>query len=489
MKNLTISELLKSLWRRPAWFLAPVALGVVGAWVALQFMPTVYRATTQVLVEAQKVPADYVKPTVTSSIEERVRTIQPQVENHDNLARIIRELDLYPELRRSWPLERVIDKVRNDLDVRPRGDIFEISFQNPDRVKAAKTANRVAELFIASNLELRENQAKGTSTFLETELMSTKRRLELQEARIAAFKRQYMGQLPEQRDTNLRSVEALQTKLEINMDALDRAETRRLLLQRQAAELSAADPLDPAPILGGRRTPAAPAAPSRLDQLREELIDLRSRYTDRHPDVVRLEEQIARMEVLERARLEREAADVEASEAAPLPGRKRPRMDPVLRAELDAVELEIRGLRAERQRVLADIGQYQARLENVPRVEQELLSLTRDYDNIQRQYESLLEKRLNAHLYENLEKSQQGERFTILERALPPIFPFKPKPLLVLGIGLAVGLLLGTVLALLREQTDPTYADPESLQEAFPGVALLATIPVFSGAGGGARRS
>ncbi|HYO16053.1 MAG TPA: GNVR domain-containing protein [Thermoanaerobaculia bacterium] len=493
MKNLTLSELFKSLWRRPVWFLTPVVLGVVGAYVALQFMPTVYRATTQVLVEAQKVPADYVKPTVTSSIEERVRTIQPQVENHDNLARIIRELDLYPELRQSWPLERVIEKVRNDLDVRPRGDVFEISFQNPDRVKAAKTANRVAELFIASNLELRENQAKGTSTFLEAELAATKRRLEGQEARIAAFKRLYMGQLPEQRDTNLRSVEALQTKLEINMDALNGAETRKLLLQRQAAELRAADPLDPPPIVGGLRAPAAPPAPSRLDQLRTELIELRSRYTDRHPDVIRLEEQIARLEVLERERLEREAAaaeaDVEVSEAAPLPRRKTPRMDPVLRAELDAVELEIRGLRAERQRILADIGQYQARLENVPRVEQELLSLTRDYDNIQRQYESLLDKQLNARLYQNLEKSQQGERFTILERARPPILPFKPKPLIVLGLGLAVGLLFGTVLALLREQTDPTYVDPESLQEAFPGVPLLATIPVFSGAGAGARRS
>lgn len=491
MKNLTLSELVKSLWRRPVWFLTPMVLGLVGAYVALQFMPTIYRATTQVLVEPQKVPADYVKPTVTSSIEERVRTIQPQVENRDNVERIVRELNLYPELRGAWPMERIVDKVRDDLDVRPRGDVFEISFQSPDRVKAAKTANRVAELFIASNLELRENQAKGTSSFLEAELAATKRRLEQQEARIAAFKRMYMGQLPEQRDTNLRSVEALQTKLEINMDALDKAETRRLMLQSQAAELRYADPLDtPAPIGRGLRSaPAAPAGPSKLEQLRAELLDLRSRYTDRHPDVIRMEEQIARLEVLEKERLEREAAAAaaaESEEAAPAPARKKPRMDPVLRAELDAIELEIRGLRSERQRILADIGQYQARLENVPRVEQELLSLTRDYDNIQKSYESLLDKRLNARLYENLEKSQQGERFTILERALPPLLPFKPKPLMVLGVGLAVGLLFGTVLALLREQTDPTYVDPESLQEAFPGVPLLATIPVFSGA---ARRN
>jgi polysaccharide chain length determinant protein (PEP-CTERM system associated) len=486
MKNLTLSELVKSLWRRPVWFLTPVVLGLAGAYVSLQFMPTIFRATTQVLVEPQKVPADYVKPTVTTSIEERVRTIQPQVENRANIERIIRELDLYPELQSAWPLERLINKVRDDLDVRPRGDVFEISFQSPDRVKAAKTANRVAELFIDSNLRLRENQAKGTSSFLESELAATKRRLELQEARIAAFKRLHMGQLPEQRDTNLRSVEALQTKLEINMDALDKAQTRRLLLQRQASELSLADPLDLTPI--GRPAQIAPAAPapSRLDQLRAELVDLRSRYTDRHPDVIRLQQQIARLEEMERENAAAAESQVEVAEAEPRPTRKRPRMDPVLRAELDAVDLEIRGLRAERERILSDISRYQARLESVPRVEQELLSLTRDYDNIQRQYESLLDKRLNARLYENLEKSQQGERFTILERALPPFLPFKPKPLVVLGVGLAVGLLFGTVLALLREQTDPTYADPESLQEAFPGVPLLATIPVFSGA---ARRN
>lgn len=485
MKNLTLSDLARAVWRRRVWFLVPLALGIVAGIAALRVLPRTYRAVTTVLVEPQKVPADYVKPTVTTSIEERLRTIEPQIKNRDNLERIIREMDLYPELRRGASIDRLLDQMRYDLTVRLQGDTFLIYFDSRDPVKAARTANRVAELFIDSNLRLRENQAQGTSTFLEGELEKTKHRLEVQEAKIADFKRRNMGNLPEQRDTNLRGVEQLQTKLEINMDALDKAETRRLLLQTQLAEMrnQPSVPSRAATLAG------APAInpPTRLDQLRAQLIELRARYTDRHPDVIRTRAEIAQLEAIEKGRPaaappSREAAAAEAP----------PRVDPVLKADLAAVDLEIRSLKGERERILADIARTQGRLENVPTVEQELLGLTRDYDNIKNSYDSLLDKRLNARLYENLEKSQQGERFTILERALPPTIPHSPSPPLTLGMGLIAGALAGLFLALLRERTDPTYVDAQSLQQAFPGLPLLATIPVFQSAGSAAgtrRRS
>lgn len=481
MKNLTLSELGKSLWRRPVWFLVPLALGIAGAFVALRILPPTYQATTQVMVEPQKVPADYVKPTVTTRMEERLRTIEPQIKNRDNIERIIREMNLYPELQRELSMERMVDEVRKDLLVRLQGETFFITFKGPEPVKAAATANRVAELFIEKNLRLRKDQAEGTSSFLEAELAATKKRLELQEARIAAIKQMHMGELPEQRDTNLRQIEQLQSKLEINMDALDRAENRKLVLQREMADVRY-------PEYRARRSvssAAAPAPPSRLDQLRDELVELRARYTDRHPDVIRKREEIARMEEIERETPPAPPADsgIEVSEAEPLP-----QVDPILRGQLQEVEGEIRSLKAERQRILEDIGIVQSRLERTPRVEQDLLSLTRDYDNIQRSYDSLLDKRINARLAENLEERQQSEQFTILERAIPPKAPSGPNQILVLAVGLAVGGFLGAVLALLRDRTDPTYADAETLQESFPGVPLLATIPVFSGAAGARRK-
>ncbi|HEV2852859.1 MAG TPA: GNVR domain-containing protein [Thermoanaerobaculia bacterium] len=485
MKHLTISDLARSVWRRRIWFLVPVLLGLVGAVAAYKVLPRKYKAFTAVLVEPQRVPADYVKPTVTTDIEERLRTIEPQIKNRDNLERIIREVGLYPELQRRGYLGDAVGQMRNDLTVQLQGDTFYIFFRGEDPVKVARTANRVAELFIQSNLALRENQAQGTSAFLEHELERTKHRLEFQEARIAAFKQLNMGDLPEQRDTNLRSVEQLQTKLEINMDALDKAETRKLLLQTQIAEMKRYPTTSRSRRAAGRvGVPEAPAGPTRLEQLRSQLAELRARYTDRHPDVIRAQ---AELEQLERMEREKPPAPV-AVAAAPSDDSgddeepAAPRVDPTFKAELASVEMEIRSLKSERGRILADISSVQARLESVPRVEQELLSLTRDYDNIKRSYESLLDKRLNARLYENLEKSQQGERFTMIERALPPAVPYSPNRLLTLAAGLVLGSLLGLLAVLLRERTDPTYSNAESLQEAFPGVPLLATIPVFQGA-------
>ena len=493
MKNLTISDLARAVWRRRVWFLVPLLLGVAGGVGALRVLPKTYRAVTTVLVEAQKVPADYVKPTIATSIEERLRTIEPQIKNRDNLARIIREMGLYPELTRQGFLEGAIARARRDLTVQLQGNTFRIYFEGRDPAQAARTANRVAEAFIESNLKLRENQAQGTSTFLETELEKTKSRLEVQEARIAEFKRQNMGDLPEQRDTNLRGVEQLQTKLEINVDALDKAETRRLLLQSQMAELRNQQS-------GSRRStlvalgiaPATPDQPSRLDQLRAQLAELRARYTDRHPDVIRTRAEIAQLEALEKS--QKTAPPASASTAATSPTASgaddtdaAPKVDPMLKTELASVDLEIRSLKAERERILGDIARVQGRLENVPRVEQELLSLTRDYENIKNSYESLLDKRLNARLYENLEKSQQGESFTILERALPPTSPYGPNKILVLGLGLIAGGLVGLLAALLRERSDHTYPDVEALQQAFPGLPVLATIPVFQGARSASR--
>ncbi len=470
--NLTLSDLVKSVWRRPVWLIVPIVLGLAAAWGAIQMLTPIYRASTLVMVEKQKVPSDYVKATVTTGMEERLSTIEQQITNRSNLERIVLEMDLYPELRQQVPIQNVVGVARENLTVAKKGDsVFTIHFKDPDPVKAANTANRVAELFIQENLKLRENQAQGTSSFLEAELQETKQRLETQEARIAAFKQMYMGQLPEQRDTNLSAVGQLQDKLEINMEALDKAETRKIILQRQIAELSQMS--QPAPQMALPPMSSGPRAPTRLEQLQSQLAELRSRYTDRHPDVVRLMSEIEQVKRTESQIEVSEAPLSPPTPAAPIPVR----IDPALRAQLEGVDMEIRNLQSERARILADIGGVQVRLENVPRVEQELLSLTRDYENIQKSYESLLTKRIDARLAENLEKSRQSEQFTILEKAIPPSEPYSPNQLLLLAIGLAGGGLLGVIAALMRDQTDSTFIEPDALQKAFPGVPVLANIP------------
>lgn len=472
MMNLTLADVLRAIRKRPFWILAPLALGVAAAFAAIQLLPPLYRAGTLVMVEKQKVPADYVKATVTTSMEERIRTIEQQVTARDNLANIITELNLYPRELREDGMAPVIERLRRDLAVRKQGDsLFSIYFVSSSPWQAAQVANRVAELFIAQNLKLREDQAEGTSAFLDTELKRKKAELENQEAKIAEFKRTYMGELPGQAETNLGLVEQLQNKLAISMDALDKAEQRKLFVQSQIVQArTAAQAADALRTIPGA---APPRGPSPLDTARAELAALLSQYTERHPEVVRKRAEVARLESLASGAVESE--DLSATSAP----RREAYVDPGLLAEQHGIGLEIGSLRREQQRILGEIGRVQARLENVPRVEQELIALTRDYDNIQESYKSLLDKQLDSKLYENLEKSRQGEQFRILEKAIPPSHPASPNKPLLLAFGLGAGLLAGFALALLRDQTDSTFTDAESLQTTFPGVPVLATIPLL----------
>ena len=460
IQSLTLSELLKSVVRRPWWLVVPVVLCLAAGYGVFRSMTPIYRASTLVMVEKQKVPADYVKATVTSDIDERLKTIEQQITNRDNLERIIVEMNLYPEVRSGAPADKVVEQMRRrDLAVERRGDVFRIYFKDRDPVRSAAVANRIAELFIAQNLKIREDQAQGTSSFLGTELAETKQKLEQQEARIAAFKRVYMGALPEQRDANLQAVSQLQTKLEINMDAVDKAETRKIFLQAQIAELQkpAAAPLPGAP-LGSRRSVAPRPAPGPARRADQPLHGPPS-GRDPHPGGDRP------------ARAHGEHDAIEESEAIAPCRAPAPRVAPVspaLRGELEAVNLEIRSLRAERERILSDIsatrrGSRRSRASSSSSCRSPATTTTSSAPTNRCSPSGSMRGSPRTWRRAARASSSRSSR----RRSRRPIRT-RPISCCFLAGGLAGGGLLGLGAALLREQTDSTYGDAEELQQAFP---------------------
>lgn len=445
--------ILRLVWKRKSWIVLFALLGLAAGFGAWRLLPPKYRASTMILVESQSVPTDYVKTTVTSTLTERLRTIQQQITNRENLERIILELDLYPELRRTQPMEVVVAHARRALGVNvERSRTFRISYSGTDPLEVARAANRIAELFIDENLKVREGQAERTSQFLEAELEEIRARLEEQEAEVTRFRLRHEGELPGQRESNLVAIARLEAELEANRAAYNQAELRKLLLEGESRSQ------------GGKEVSPV-TAPTRLDQLRLELSELRSKFTDRHPDVIRLQREIAE--------LESRAADAAEVEEIPLPLARDLRTP----AEIRGLDSELYRLEAKREEILEEIARFERRLERTPQVEQELIKLTRDYDNLRESYGNLLAKRLEARLAENLERSQQSEQFRILERAVPPSRPYFPKKIFFLGGGLLIGLALGFGSAFLREELDQTYGDLQSLQSAFPGVPVLTAIP------------
>jgi polysaccharide chain length determinant protein (PEP-CTERM system associated) len=464
-------------WLALAAFVVPVsaAIGIVMS------LPSVYKASAVVLVERQQATEGIVKSTVTSGLDTRLRTISTDVLKRARLENLIERFGLYRELRGA-PLEAVVDRMRSDITVGLKGVetvvrggtlvAFTVTYQGNDRAKVAQVANSLASYYLEENTRVREREASGTASFLRRQLEDVKRRLETQEQRLSAFKRRHLGETPQQMEVNLSVLDRLNNQLRLNGDKQNRAMERREALAGRLAAAQAFDGGAGAAAPSGVVPPQNPIV-ARLVTLRNEVADLKMRYSDRYPDVAERQAEIAN--------LEEQLAKVPApqNETAQVPA---PTLNPYaaqLQDTLREAEAEIKALGEEERRLRQDLALYQARVENTPRREQEFLDLSRDYDTTRELYQTLLKRYEEAQLAESLELRQKGgEQFRISESAAPPDDPFAPKRARLLLMGLMLSAALAVGVAFLAEQFDTSFHSVDELR-AFSQKAVLASIPLI----------
>ncbi|RLG43184.1 MAG: protein GumC, partial [Thermoproteota archaeon] len=198
------------------------------------------------------------------------------------------------------------------------------------------------------------------------------------------------------------------------------------------------------------------------------------KYTEKHPDVIRLKNQIAKLE----KQLQQSSSET-SSEETEIP-QEQPTNLPLPREiqnEIVRLNAEIEKLKEERQNLLKTIAEYQRRVEITPKVEKEYQDLIRGYEVLREEYQSLLEKKLDAELAANMEKAQKGEQFRILDPAKVPEKPYKPNRFKIVFLGIALGLGAGVGLAFLMEfYIDTSFYRVEDL-ETFTELPVLALIP------------
>ena len=455
--------------RRMWWIIIPFLLSIlVGIGLTLK-LPKIYRATTLILVQPQKVPETYVREIVSTDIEDRVRTITQQVTSRTNLEKIIREFNLYAEPGTQMFMEEKVEGLRQRITVevsksgRREASAFQIFFIGKYPKQVADVTNGLASYFIAENLKLREDQAIGTAEFLTEELETIRRKLAEKESQLKRYRERYMGGLPEQLETNLRILERIQQQIITNQENLREAENRRLLIQQQLADAKKmTESLSLPPAITGEEPVDS------LEQLKALLTSLQARYTERHPDVKRLKQKISELESKQKP--EATESDTVAEDTS------RTQAERILVNQLREIDLQIKTLKAEAVQLNSQIKWYEALVENTPKREQELMSLSRDYDNIRETYNSLLSRKLEAELAVSMERKQKGEQFRILDPAKVPIRPFKPNMRRILLMSVFLGFALGCALAYLRETMDTSFRRPEEIEEILH-VPVLASLP------------
>jgi uncharacterized protein involved in exopolysaccharide biosynthesis len=229
---------------RHRWFIIiPFCLAMIaGIYLALT-LPRIYMASTMIMVEPQAVPSNFVQSIVTTDISTRINSISQEIMSRSNLERAIKKMNLFsgPGYKKVF-MEDMIASMRSRIEVKvtqTRGrygggaDMFTVAYRDSDPEIVMKVANELTASVIEENLKLREDQAVGTSDFLDVQLKSMREQLEVVEDRISGYRKNNMGQLPEQLEANLRALDRLQEQLNEKQKSLQDTKNRLILINNQ----------------------------------------------------------------------------------------------------------------------------------------------------------------------------------------------------------------------------------------------------------------
>lgn len=463
----TPSQLISIVRRRWRSFLLTFAVVMIFGGTLAFFLPPKYRSTATILVEEADAPSS-VAGNASSYAEHRIHQLTQRIMTFPRLMEVIDRHGLYSDLRSDRTAEDLVERMRKDTELKlvsaenydPRfgrtttGTIaFTLSYHGPERETVMKVTHHLAALYLEENRKIRTQRAEETTDFLEAETSRLKQELAGIEAKISAFKKMHLASLPEFMQLNLQTLAGIERNIEQVSEQLRIQREREGSLQVQISGVKPYAEREE-DLLRKRR----------LEDLQVQLVALRQRFSEDHPDVKK-----ARAEITE---LERRASTLSSDKTRGEPD------NPVyvaLSAQLAGVRVEIQGLQRQLEKLKGEAAEYKRRISATPKVEEEYNALLAIRDSTQAKVNEMMRKLMDAQVSRGLEKEQRGERFALIEPPRLPEKPFKPNRILIMILAFLCGLGIGGGVVALREVTDDTVHSADQLEST--GFPVLAGIP------------
>jgi polysaccharide chain length determinant protein (PEP-CTERM system associated) len=501
-RAMDVEDYIDILRRHKGWIFGPFLFTVVASVVGVYLYPDNYLSQAVVKIVPQQVPQNMVQSAINQQMSDRINSMAQTILSRTVLTTIINTFNLYQRERSRMPIEDVIELMKKDIQILPvssptsandRIPAFAVTFSYENRLLAQRVVQDLVSRFIDENIRNRSNATFQTTQFIKDQLDDAKKQLDESENKLASFRMVNNGRLPDQVDSNMRSLSALQSEATFLNSQISRANQDKLQLESNIRIMK--DQLNTLTKDGSPATAAA--AERRSERLQEaerdiqtwenQLSSLRQHYKDSHPDV---QNAIGQLE-LARKRRDQIASDESAKKpeapvpsAAPVNGqtvREARELDANIRrlqSALEGRDLEIQDYVKQMKRSAESIKAYQGRIETVPLGEKQYADLMRDRDLAKDKFIDLSEKLGKAEIAQEMEGRKQGETLELLDPASLPTTPTEPKRPLVIALGAALGLMLGVVIAAAREMKDTSLKNLKDVR-AYTQMAILGSIPLL----------
>jgi polysaccharide biosynthesis transport protein len=526
-----------------ATFSAVVLVGVIVAF-SLQDM---YRSQALIMIEEQDIPTNLVQTTVTVYATRQISSLNERIMTTSNLVNIIEKFDLYAKERESTPARLLARRAKERIEIKfinaeattPQGALrsfvaaFTVGFQDEDPEKAQEVTSELVSLYMAENLRARTEATAETKQFIDDEVATLDRQVLELETRLAEFKEANADSLPSLNMVNLQMMQRVDSQLLEIERRLYGIEENRIAIE---AQLATVKPTQPTRLADGQMV-MSPA--DQLEALKTQLTLIEGRYSDSHPDVIKVRADIAALQRrfgldVEPAQLQQQLVETRAelaiasetySDDHPDVIRLQAKIDELqatrqryadatlenaispdnpayiqLQTQLNTLQIDERALRAERDELRKQLTDYEARLMRTPQVERKMAALSRELSSVSNRYWVLRDKQFGAQIGQNLELQSKGERFALVEPAAVPLRPFAPDRLAIILLAVLMGFVFGVAITQVADALDDAIytsaavsqvqgsppiievplivARNEGVRSLSPKVIVLGSIPV-----------
>jgi polysaccharide chain length determinant protein (PEP-CTERM system associated) len=498
-RALDVEDYIDIVRRHKGWIFGPFLFTLVASVVGVYLYPDSYVSQAVVKIVPQQLPQNMVQSAINQQMSDRINSMAQTILSRTVLTPIINSFGLYQRERSRMPIEDVVEQMKNAIQIQPVGSstgtadrlpAFAVSFSYDNRLTAQRVVQELVSRFIDENIRNRSNATFQTTQFMKDEMDDAKKQLDAAEDKLAAYRMQNNGRLPDQVDSGMRQLAALQTQAgyltarisAVNQEKLQMESNVRIFKDQLANLSKDASQLQNSP---DHKSPELLQAEHDLNTSQDQLTSLRQHYKDSFPDV---QIAIATVESARKKVKDVQAADVaNTPDAAPITpaGQQTVRESRDIEASirrfesaLEARDLDLQDNTKQLKAVNDAIKGFEGRMSTVPLGEKQYADLLSDRDLVKARFVDLSEKLGKAEIAQEMEGRKQGETLELLDPASLPTTPTEPKRPVVILVGAGLGLVLGISIAGFREMKDTSLKNLKDVR-AYTQMSILGSVPLL----------
>ena len=463
----TIFQYLHAIWRRK-WMTAFAAWAIcIVGWTVISMMPSKYESSARVYVDGDGLLGPLLRGlAVEVDPAQQLDVLQRTLLSRPNLEQLIHMADLDSRARTNADKEALIRALPESITIKPQTkNLFTISFDDTNPTVARNVVQALLTIFAENSTGQTRQQMDNAQRFLTGQIASYEQQLRAAEQRRAEFRAQHLDILAGAGATQ--ELQNARQRLNEAQNALQDATARRDALKTQLGQLPQST------TVGGQNVAAGGVIAQQLADAQRQLADLRTRYTEQHPDVVSLKAQIADLQ-------SRLSGDKPGSTAGTGARTITNGVYEQVQVQLVQEQSQVASLQQRVNDAQANVKRLATLAATAPNIEAQAQDIDRNYDVLKKNYDELVSRREATNLSQAADTKADQIQFRVVDAPQVPLAPIAPNRPVLFSAVLMAGILGGLLIPVMLAQIDRSFSTLQRLRGlGLPVVGGVSYVAMF----------